>query len=156
MFRSEDTMPPLRLWSPKAQRLRLPADADALRVAKRQPICRGIRWADSGPSGVSVGPVAVRWAAGEGTAYAGVRRSVCVSSDGEPATSLFHPPPPEPGLQDFRVPGSPVIRSQEFSILACRLPYSLPPDRPVPLRHVSGFPGRGLLWGLRHLRARAP
>ena len=22
--------------------------------------------------------------------------------------SLFHPPPPEPGLQDFRVPGSPV------------------------------------------------
>jgi hypothetical protein len=28
-----------------------------------------------------------------------------------------------------------------------------PPD---PLRHVSGFPGRGLLWGLRHLRARAP
>ena len=63
--------------------------------------------------------------------------------------------PPRTGLTGFRVPGSPVIRSQEFSILACRLPYSLPPDRPVPLRHVSGFPGPGLLRGLRRPRARA-
>ena len=30
------------------------------------------------------------------------------SSDGEPAASLFHPPPSEPDLQRFRVSGSPV------------------------------------------------
>src|SRR5437868_13766189 len=59
--------------------------------------------------------------------------------------SRLHPfsirPPPKPDLQGFQVSGSPVIRFQEFSILACRLPYPLPPDQPVPLRHVSGFPG---------------
>jgi hypothetical protein len=99
---------------------------------------------------------AVGWAAGEGTAYAGVRGSVCIRSDGQPATPLFHPPPSEPDLQDFQVSGSPVIRFHEFSMSACRLPYSLPPDRPVPLRHVSGFPGRRLLRGLRRRRARAP
>src|SRR5215475_3993791 len=34
---------------------------------------------------------AVRWAAGEGTAYAGVREPVCIRSDGKPVASLFHP-----------------------------------------------------------------
>ena len=99
---------------------------------------------------------AVRWAAGEGTSCAGVRASVCIGSDGQPVAPLFHPPPSEPDLRDFQVSGSPVIRFQKFSILACRLPCFLPPDRPVPLRHVSGFPGLGLLLGLRHHRARAP
>src|SRR4051794_37345450 len=31
----------------------------------------------------------------------------------------------------------------------------LPSGSPVPLRHASGFPGLGLLWGLRHHGARA-
>src|SRR5208283_2321650 len=48
----------LRLWSRKAQSLRLPADVDALRAGQRRPICRGIRCVDSGPSGASVGPAA--------------------------------------------------------------------------------------------------
>src|SRR5262249_55341792 len=65
---------------------------------------------------------AVRWAAGEGTAYAGVRESVCIGSDGEPVASLFHPPPPEPGLQDFRVPGSPVDLFDGLRRSPCRSP----------------------------------
>jgi hypothetical protein len=41
-----------------------------------------------------------------GTSYAGVRRSVCVSSDGQPVASLFHPPPSEPDLHRPRALGS--------------------------------------------------
>jgi hypothetical protein len=40
---SESVSRLLRLWSRKEQGVRLPADADASRVAERRPACRGIR-----------------------------------------------------------------------------------------------------------------
>src|SRR5262245_5848824 len=80
---------------------------------------------------------------------------VCDRRDGQPASRPFPSAFPRTVRATLEAHGSPVIRFHEFSLLACRLPYSLPPDRPVPLRHVSGFPGRGLLRGLRRLGARA-
>ena len=80
----------------------------------------------------------------------------------DPGATLRAPPDwvrdstPRSAAHDFQVSGSPVIRFPKFSLLACRLPCSLPPDQPVPLRHVSGFPGPRLLRGLRRRRARAP
>jgi hypothetical protein len=47
---------------------------------------------------------------------------------------------PRSAAHTLEAHGSPVIRFHEFSLLACRLPYSLPPDRPIPLRHVAGSP----------------
>jgi len=44
------------------------------------------------------------------------------SSDGEPAASLFHPPPSEPDLQRFRVSGSPVDLFDGLCRSPCRLP----------------------------------
>ena len=67
--------------------------------------------------------------------------SVCDRSDGQPASRSFPTAFPRTVRATFEAHGSPVIRFQKFSISACRLPCSLPPDRPVPLRHVSGFPG---------------
>jgi len=169
--------PRLRVW--KTQSLRLPADADALSAPCRRFARLEIRWVDPKPSKVSAGVTAVRWAAGEGTAYAGVRKSVCIRSDGQPVASLFHPPPSEPDLQAFQVSGSPVDLVDGLRRFPCRFPgmdrdvafndeqrrFSVPhvaylhkllSGPPVPLRHVTGFPGRGLLRGLRRHRARAP
>ena len=81
--------------------------------------------------------------------------SVCDRSDGQPTSRPFPTAFPRTVRATFEAHGSPVIRSQKFSMLACRLPYSLPPDQPVPLRHVAGFPGPRLLRGLRRRRARA-
>jgi hypothetical protein len=83
------------------------------------------------------------------------------SSDGEPGASLFHPPPSEPDLQRFRVSGSPADlfdndEQRRFSVTHVAYLHELSSGPPVPLRHVSGFPGLGLLWGLRRPRARAP
>ena len=44
-------------------------------------------------------------------------------------------------------------RQRRFGILACREPPELSIHPPDPLRHVSGFPGRRLLPGLRHREA---
>ena len=82
--------------------------------------------------------------------------SVCDRSDGQPASRPFPSAFPRTVLATFRGTRLSSDRFHEFSILACRLPYSLPPDRPVPLRHVSGFPGLGLLRGLRRLGALRP
>src|SRR5262249_21020576 len=79
----------------------------------------------------------------------------------DPGATLRAPPDwvrdstPRSAAHSFQVHGSPVAGSQEVGSghLAYLAPYSGPP---VPLRHVSGFPGPGLLRGLRHLRARAP
>ena len=117
-------------------------------------------WTRSEPSESirkSASTVTRSWAAGEvlGFCRSSFTRPFATAGTANRRRDLFHPPSPEPCVQDFQVHGSPVIRSQEFSILACRLPYSLPPDRPVPLRHVSGFPGPRLLRGLRRRGARA-
>ena len=45
---------------------------------------------------------------------------------------------------------------RRFSVSHVAYLHVLPSGSPAPLRHVSGFPGFGLLWGLRRHRARAP
>jgi hypothetical protein len=45
---------------------------------------------------------------------------------------------------------------RRFSVTHVAYLHELSSGPPVPLRHVSGFPGLGLLWGLRRPRARAP
>jgi hypothetical protein len=45
---------------------------------------------------------------------------------------------------------------RRFSVSHVAYLHELSSGPPVPLRHVSGFPGRGLLRGLRRHRARAP
>src|SRR4051812_560188 len=64
----------LRQWSRKAQSLRVPTDAEALRLAERRFDCRGIPRVDLRPGGAPVAtaaPLRAERAAGAGTTLGG-------------------------------------------------------------------------------------
>jgi len=76
--------------------------------------------------------------------------------------SRLHPfsiRPPRTVLATFKAHGSPVTLSAggkyRFGDSHTSTYPFLPSGSPVPLRHVSSFPGLELLWGLRRHGARA-
>src|SRR5262249_40905363 len=69
--------------------------------------------------------------------------------------ALFPPPLPEPCWQLSKHTALQFPEVSGIRRLAFRLPRPSCSGQPAPLRPVDGFPVLGLLWGLRHLGARA-